>query len=139
MFEHGCRVYYEDTDVSGVVYHARYLAFFERARTEFLRSLGFDQQNMIENQKIAFTIAKLDMRFRAPARLDDELKISATVVKATAASVQFHQRMVLKHASDALLSELNVKVACVSYPKFEITRMPPAVHAALREQQAHVI
>ena len=139
MFEFHCRVYYEDTDVSGVVYHARYLAFFERCRTEFLRSLGFDQQNLIETQHIAFTISKLDIRYRLPAKLDDELKIGVAVEKASPASVQFRQNMVLRHQPQTVLAQLNVRVACVSYPSFELTRMPPAVHDALREQQTHVI
>ena len=139
MFEYSCRVYYEDTDVSGVVYHARYLAFFERARTEFLRSLGFDQQNLIEVQQVAFTISKLDMHFRAPARLDDELKIALMVEKASPASVQFHQRMHLAAQPEHLLAELNVRIACVRYPSFELARMPEAVHRALKQQQSHVI
>lgn len=138
MFEHRSRVYYEDTDASGVMYHARYLAFFERARTEFLRSLGYGQHTLMQQEGIAFTLSDLQIRYRAPARLDDELLISVIVEKAGAASIQFSQSMWHhdpSHAdTPALLSQLSVRAGCVSYPAFQVTRIPAGVRAALREQ-----
>lgn len=126
------RVYYEDTDASGVVYHARYLAFFERTRSEFLRALGFDQQRLMEREGIAFTLSDLSIRYRRPARLDDELIVTAEVERAGAASVQFRQRMWLAQSPDQLLAELSVRAGCVSYPQFQVTRMPAAVRSALK-------
>ncbi len=134
MFEQRFRVYYEDTDASGVMYHARYLAFFERARTEYLRALGFDQHVLMEQQGIAFTLSDLSVRYRRPARLDDELMVSVVVEKAGAASVQFRQLMWRQTAPEQTLAELSVRAGCVAYPSFQVTRMPENVRAALQSK-----
>lgn len=134
MFEQCFRVYYEDTDASGVMYHARYLAFFERARTEYLRALGFDQHALMQQQGIAFTLSDLSVRYRRPARLDDELMVSVVVEKAGAASVQFRQLMWCKAAPEQTLAELSVRAGCVAYPSFQVTRMPENVRSALQSK-----
>lgn len=139
MFSQCFRVYYEDTDASGVMYHARYLAFFERARTEYLRALGFGQQQLMEQYNVAFTLSDLQVKYRQPARLDDELIVSVAVEKAGAASINFIQRMWRKvgdemttRAEDPGLAQMNVRAGCVEYPSFKVTRMPDAVRQAMK-------
>ncbi len=110
------RVYYEDTDVAGVVYYANYLKFYERARTEWLRSLGYDQDVLIE-QGLAFAVAHVDARYFAPARFNDKLLVKTQIVKSRRASVVFHQQVVMeeagKNGEEKLLNEATIKVACV--------------------------
>ena len=124
------RVYYEDTDASGVVYHARYLVFFERARTEYLRACGFDQNTLMDEQGVAFTLSDLQVKYHRPARLDDELRVSVMVTRLGAASVAFAQE-IHRQADDALLCSATVRAGCVQCPRFTATRMPPAIREAL--------
>ena len=132
-FEYRFRVYYEDTDASGVMYHARYLVFFERARTEFLRALGYDQHGLMQEQGVAFTLSDLSIRYRRPARLDDELIVSTQVEKASFASVIFQQQMFRVNEPEVLLSQASVRAGCVSYPDFQVTRMPEPIRATLSQ------
>src|SRR5580698_5671702 len=92
-FSWSVRVYYEDTDLGGVVYHANYLRFMERARTEWLRSLGFEQDVLRNHHSVQFVVVDAAVRFRRPARFNDELTVSVAVVKQTAASLSFHQEV----------------------------------------------
>lgn len=86
-----CRVYFEDTDLSGVVYHANYLRYMERARSDMLRLAGIDQRAHFEAGGGAYAIARLSIRYAAPARLDDALLVVTRVTAARAASVVIHQ------------------------------------------------
>ncbi len=106
------RVYYEDTDVAGVVYYANYLKFYERGRTEWLRSLGYDQDLLIE-QGLAFAVAHVDARYLAPARFNQKLLVKTSIVKSRKASVVFYQQIVTDDAAQQLLNEATIKVACV--------------------------
>ena len=126
-FTWAVRVYYEDTDVSGVVYHANYLRFFERARTEWLRALGFDQERLMQEQKIAFTVASLAVDFRIPARLDDELAVSVEVIRCGRASMQLKQEMHSMTADKPLISTLSCRVGCVDAVNFRPTAMPELI------------
>ena len=87
------RIYFEDTDLSGVVYHANYLRFLERARSDMLRAAGIDQRAAIENGTGGYAIADLSIRYRAPARLDDALLVLSRVGETRAASCVIHQRV----------------------------------------------
>src|ERR1044071_2877812 len=87
------RVYYEDTDASGVVYHAAYLRFLERARTEWLRALGQGQEQLRQARGLAFTVANMQIDFLKPARLDDELDVGVAVEQIRGASVRFAQTL----------------------------------------------
>ena len=87
------RVYYEDTDFSGRVYHASYLRFMERARTEWLRDLGFSHSQLAAKRGLAFAVRTLDVEFLAPALIDDLLRVETRVVKLGAASVHFVQNI----------------------------------------------
>ena len=110
------RVYYEDTDFSGVVYHASYLRFMERGRTNYLRLLGADQRAMFEEVAkeapgFAFVVRSMQIEFRKPARMDDVLEIVTAPVEVKGASVVLHQRV---SRNDELLVEATVQVAFVS-------------------------
>ncbi len=85
------RVYYEDTDLSGLVYHANYLRYLERARSDLLREVGIDQRAAVEAGEGAYAIAAMDLRFVAPARLDDALTVESTTEAVTAARIVIHQ------------------------------------------------
>ena len=104
------RVYFEDTDSGGVVYYANYLRFFERARTEWLRSLDVGQQTLIETSQVMFVVAGVEVDYLVPARLDDELKITVVIDRLGRASLEFVQQV--WRETDLLVTG-RVKVACV--------------------------
>ncbi|SEQ61454.1 acyl-CoA thioester hydrolase [Solimonas aquatica] len=124
------RVYYEDTDASGVVYHANYLRYFERGRTEWLRAHGYDQQALMREQNIAFTLAELQIRYRLPARLDDRLQVQTEVSRLGRASLQFAQRVLRQDG--VLLCEAQAKVGCVDAQRFAPLALPSAMLDRLR-------
>lgn len=126
-FTWSTRVYYEDTDVSGVVYHANYLCFFERARTEWLRSLGFGQQQLMREQQVAFTVASLQVDFFAPAKLDDELDISVNVLRHGRASMVLKQEMRIRGQDEPLLCSLQCRIGCVDSDSFRPAAMPATI------------
>jgi len=118
------RVYYEDTDLSGVVYHANYLRWFERGRTEWLRALGFSQQYLLEKAGFAFTVARMELRFQKPARLDDELDIHTEIGEMGRVTLAFNQR--IQRAGEAqVLCDAVVKIACVDTHTFRPRAIPP--------------
>jgi acyl-CoA thioester hydrolase len=104
------RVYYEDTDLSGLVYHANYLRWFERARSDMLRLLGIDQRAAAEAGEGTYTVAELTIRYLAPARLDDALTIATEVSELGAASVRLRQRAL---RDGGLLAEARVRVGFI--------------------------
>ena len=110
-FRHPLRVYWEDTDAGGVVFYANYLKFFERARTEWLRSLGVGQQALREATGAIFIVAETRLRYLAPARLDDSLEITVALQQRGHASLHFHQQA---WRGDTLLCEGDIRVGCVS-------------------------
>lgn len=105
------RVYFEDTDLSGIVYHANYLRFMERARSDMLRLAGIDQRKAIEADEGAYAVVDLTIKYRAPARLDDDLVVESTVEDIRAASCVIHQRVRL---GARILTEATVHAALVS-------------------------
>lgn len=123
----GVRVYYEDTDVSGVVYHANYLRWFERARTEWLRARGFDQERLLREEQVGFTVASLTVRYLRPARLDDELIVSTRVSRLARASMEFAQEIHYAEAGGELLATAAVRAGCVGVPAFRPRRIPEAI------------
>lgn len=123
IFVWSIRVYWEDTDASGVVYHANYLRWLERARTEWLRTRGLDQENMRTKLGIAFTLASLEIRYLKPARLDDVLEVRTEVSEIKRASFGFRQTVV-RAASGELLTEASVRAACVDAATFRPVPMP---------------
>jgi acyl-CoA thioester hydrolase len=116
------RVYFEDTDLSGVVYHANYLRWFERARSDMLRLLGIDQRAAQEAGEGAYAVADLAIRYLAPARLDDAVLIESRAEDLRAASCRMHQRAL---RDGVLLSEARLRVGFVS-PSGRPRRQPDA-------------
>lgn len=115
------RVYYEDTDTTGVVYHAAYVAFMERARTEWLRSAGVNQERLRREDAVTFTVARLEVDYLAPARLDDQLEVSVDVGKVGRASFVLHQTV--ERVGETLCRAI-VRVACVNAITFRPCALP---------------
>ena len=115
------RVYWEDTDAGGVVFYANYLKFFERARTEWLRSLGVGQQALREQTGAIFIVTDTALRFAAPARLDDLLDITVQVQGMRPASLRLHQQA---WRGDTLLCEGEIRIGCVDAGTFRPRRIP---------------
>ncbi len=126
VFKWPVRVYYEDTDAGGVVYHARYLHFLERARTEWLRSRGVDQSRLKRDHGLMFVVSKLSLSFRRPARLDDALLASCLLVERRRASLRFTQDLRQRDSGELLL-EAEVLAACVGAESFRPVAMPPDI------------
>ncbi|AIR89839.1 tol-pal system-associated acyl-CoA thioesterase [Pseudomonas cremoricolorata] len=127
-FAHRCRVYYEDTDAGGVVYYVNYLKFMERARTERLRHLGFSQSQLAE-QDLLFVVHSSEARYLAPARLDDELRVTAHVSELGRASLRFTQQ-VWREPDQTLLCEGQFLIAAVRAETFKPRAIPPALRDA---------
>jgi acyl-CoA thioester hydrolase len=104
------RVYYEDTDLSGIVYHANYLKWFERARSDLLRLIGIDQRAAQEAGEGAYAVADLSIRYAAPARLDDAVVIASRPIELRAASCRLHQQA---WRGETLLAEAHLRVGFV--------------------------
>lgn len=120
------RVYYEDTDAGGIVYYANYLKFFERARTEWLRALDVDQHTLLAQHDTLFVVKSVSAEYHAPARLDDELKLTVSIEKLGRASIIFHQEA---WCGEQLLNTARVKVGCV-----DAALRPRAVPAAVADK-----
>lgn len=110
IFHWPVRVYYEDTDAGGVVFYANYLRFFERARTEMLRSEGFEQDQLINEQQLIFVVRSVQVDYLKPARFNDSLDVSAEIVSAKKVSFDFEQ---LITRDKELLCKGNVRIACL--------------------------
>jgi acyl-CoA thioester hydrolase len=123
FFDWPVRVYYEDTDAGGVVYHAGYLRFFERARTEWLRALGYSQAQLAADPGLLFTVVELSIRFRQPARLDDLLTVRTQAQPAGGATMNFTQSL-LRDTQSEPLTTAQVRVACLDSQCFRPRRLP---------------
>ena len=120
------RVYYEDTDVSGMVYHANYLRWFERARSDLLRLLGIEQGAAYDEGLGNYTVAEITIRYLAPSRLDDAVTIATTALELGAASVRRRQRAL---RGDSLLADATIRVGFIA-PDGRPRRQPAAWRAA---------
>ena len=124
------RVYYEDTDAGGVVYYANYLKYLERARTEWLRALGFDQRRLAAERDLAFVVRAISVDYRKPARLDDALDIESGIERIGRASLHFAQTVM--RGPERLL-EARVTVACVKLSLLKPVPLPEDLLARLKE------
>ena len=136
------RVYYEDTDSGGVVYYANYLKFMERARTELLRSIGYEQDQLQQELGILFAVHNANIQYIKPARFNDELKVLTSITSLGRASIQFKQSIMLassnhlessRHAdvgNSVLLSDAEIKIACLNAEKFT----PQSIPASIKEK-----
>ena len=120
-FEWPVRVYYEDTDSGGVVYHSNYLNFMERARTEWLRALGFEQDRLRREYALLFAVHSMQLSYRRPARFNDALLIKSRLQKASGASMQFEQNI---YRGTELLCEASVRIACLDAESFRPKSIP---------------
>ena len=131
-FRWPARVYWEDTDAGGVVYHARYLAFMERARSEWMREIGFGQEFLRDTHGLCFVVRSMSIDFRAPARLDDALSVSVGLAQCRGASLVFAQEV---RRDDALLVGAEVRVAAVDAERFRPLPIPEALLVRLKQAQ----
>ncbi len=131
-FEFPIRVYWEDTDAGGIVFYANYLKFFERARTEWLRSLGIEQRSLRESSGGMFVVGETSVRYRQPARLDDELLVTARVQESGRASLIIAQQAFLR-GSHTLLCEGTIRIGWVEADTLKPARIPPTILEALKQ------
>ena len=123
MFSYSMRVYYEDTDGTGVVYHAKYLNYFERARSEWLRSIGFSQQALREALGIAFTVNRLNLCYLRPAKLDDLLIVTVHPTEMRRVSLNLEQTL-RREGESTDLCRASVNVVCIRTQSFRPCRLP---------------
>ena len=126
------RVYWEDTDAGGIVFYANYLKFFERARTEWLRSLGISQQALRERTGGMFVVGQASVRYHRAARLDDELLVTARVQETGRASLIIAQQAFFR-PSGALLCDGTIRIGWVEAASLTPARIPPTLLEALKK------
>lgn len=129
------RVYYEDTDSGGVVYYANYLKFMERARTELLRSAGFEQDQLQQELGIIFAVHSANIQYKKPARFNDELNVVTSITSLGKASIHFKQSVFLEtsHHTESmtgLLADAEIKIACLNANRF----IPQSIPAPIVEK-----
>lgn len=116
------RVYYEDTDAAGIVFYANYLRYMERARTEWLRSVGYEHDMLKNKHGILFAVKNVSIEYIKPAYLDDLLTVTSSLLKKRAASFIFQQ--IIKNENNELLIEAEIKVACLNATTLKASAMP---------------
>ena len=128
-FSFPARVYWEDTDAGGVVYHAQYLAFMERARSEWMRAQGWGQELLRARDDLVFVVRAMEIDFRAPARLDDQLQVSVALVECRGASFVVAQQVV---RDGAVLIEAKVRIAALAASTFRPRAIPEPLQSELK-------
>ena len=123
------KVYYEDTDAQGVVYYANYLKFFERARTEFLREIGYEQKNLMEQGAI-FVVREVVIEFKKPAYLDQQIEVHTRIIKAGKVSFDFTQEVFTDEGN--LLCGGIVKCGCLSLKNFKPKALPSKLYQGMK-------
>lgn len=129
IYRHGLRVYWEDTDAGGIVFYANTLKFFERARTEWLRHLGFSQEALRHDPGVVFVVTETAVQYRSPARLDDWLTVTVEIRRAGAASLEIDQTATV---GERRIAEGRIRVGCVDAATLRPCRLPLGVLQALR-------
>ena len=128
-FDWPVQVYWEDTDAGGVVYHSQYLNFMERARTEFLRSLGLMQTVLRDDLGILFVVRDIQIRFKKPAKFDDALNVNTALIKVGRSLVEFEQNI---YRGDEHLIAARVDVVCIGATSFKPVSIPDKILDLLR-------
>lgn len=118
------RIYYEDTDAGGVVFYANYLKFYERARTELLRELGFEQDQLKTNDNVLFVVRTVQVEYIHPARFNDLVQVSAKVATLRSASILFAQEIRL---DEQILSTASIRIACLDAGHFKPKVIPKKI------------
>ena len=129
-FEWPVRVYYEDTDAGGVVYHSNYLNFMERARTEWLRHLGFEQTYLKDALNVIFVVHSMQIAFKKPAKFNDLLVVESEISKVGRGSFEFLQKI---SVNQQILTEAQVKIACVDTLNFKPTAIPEKIRLKMEQ------
>jgi len=131
------RVYYEDTDAGGVVFYATYLKFFERARTEWLRALGYSQEALAQSRGLIFVVRSTSVDYLAPARLDDELKLTVVVEQFRNASMTFVQEAWrTRDGEHTLLAQGRITIVCINAASFRPHPIPPDMLERIKQPLA---
>ena len=133
-FQFPIRIYWEDTDAGGIVFYANYLKFMERSRTEWLRSLGFNQQVLREQVGGMFVVSETAVKYHQSARLDDALWVTASVQEAGRVSLTIAQQVLLRRdgQADTLLAEGTIRIGWVDAATLKPSRIPAAILEALK-------
>ena len=131
VFEKNERVYYEDTDAGGVVYHSNYLNFMERCRCEWLSDMGFNVADLQENHGVVFVVREAELKFDLPARLFDRLKVTVEVLQVGKVKLLVEHKI---YNQDQLLCRARVKLASLDYSSFKLNAMPSDLQAAFSQQ-----
>lgn len=124
------RVYYEDTDAGGVVFYANYLAFMERARTEWLRALGFEQPEMAAQDGVLFVVSEVNIKYLKPSRFNDSLQVTVEAVNVGGSRIRFLQQVL---RGDEEIARAEVAVVCVSTDTLRPARMPEAMRVKMEK------
>lgn len=128
-FSFPIRIYYEDTDAGGIVYYANYLKYAERARTEFLRHLGINQEDMLKNKGQGFVVRDCHISYKSPAKLDDALNITCKVTELKGVSLKMEQKL---YRDDTILSEMEITLVFLSLPAMRPAKIPPEISSLLQ-------
>ena len=128
------RVYYEDTDAGGVVYYANYLKFFERARTEWLRSKGFEQDKILHKHGVIFAVRRTAIDYLKPARFNDALLVTAEIVELKRTSMLFHQQIQLADQPQQPLCNGEITIVCLNADRFRPSRIPDSILSTLQNE-----
>ncbi len=131
MFHWPVRVYWEDTDAGGVVYYANYLKFMERARSEWLRALGFEQDILRDEAGVVFVVRRVEVDYLSPARFNDQLDVSVTLLELGRASLVLTQSL---SRGDTRLVEAKVTLACVDATRFKPVKIPAPILQVLAQE-----
>lgn len=123
-FSFPVRIYFEDTDSGGVVYHSNYLKFMERARTEWLRSVGIDQHHLKYHAHIMFVVHRIDIQYKLPARFNDDLVVKSELLEIGSSKIEFRQMI---YRDEEMLIDAHVDIACIDSEKFKPVRIPSTV------------
>jgi acyl-CoA thioester hydrolase len=121
-FQWKVRVYYEDTDAGGVVFYANYLRFMERARTEWLRQLGFEHKRLLQEFGVLFAVKNVTIAYKKSARLDEELNVTSRLLSYRGASINFQQN--ITNQQEELITEAEVRVVCLNAETMKPSPMP---------------
>ena len=122
------RIYFEDTDSGGVVYHSNYLKFMERARTEWLSALGIDQRHLKQDNHIMFVVHRIDIQYKLPARFNDNLIVKSELKDIGSSKIEFRQMI---YRENEMLIDASVDVACIDSEKFKPVRIPHTIKQAM--------
>lgn len=126
------RVYYEDTDAGGVVYYANYLKFMERARSEWLRALGVEQDNLMQDMNVLFAVRSISIDYKKPAKFNDSLIVSVEPHMIKQASITFKQDIHREGDETDLLTTSDVNVVCLSANDFAPCAIPKELHQLIK-------